>query len=919
MAALLCLLGSLLAPALAAAAAGNAATSIDPATVELGTPPRGKLPDGVRPVHYVLELDVDPAQPRFRGKVQVEVAITAPTQVLWMHGRGLDVVALDALLPDGEVRPAAWRQVTPDGVAAVTTAAPLPAGRVTLRFTYEAPFDEQLAGLYRVRVADRSADGGGRHYAFTQFEAIDARRALPCFDEPRFKTPWAITLRVPGTMDAFSNSPESAILPMPDGRKEVRFQPSPPLPSYLVAWVVGEFDVVTWQPMAATSLRDRSVPLRGIAVKGQGARLQRALALTEPMITRLERYFDQPYPFDKLDLVAVPDFGAGAMENAGLITYRDSILLTDDDATEAQRRRMVVVHAHELSHQWLGDLVTPPWWDDIWLNESFATWMEARIAQDIDPQGHYDRRMLLDVQRAMEVDSLGTARPIRAPVLGPEEIAIAFDSVAYQKGGAVLVMFEGYLGADRMREGIQRYLRRHAGGTATSEDLIRALAEGNGGAELTQAVESFLTQPGVPMLDVRMNCRAGKAELAVRQRRHEPIGFRLPAGVRGRSRGDRWSIPFCFRTDAGARCELLDAGESRITLPSCPVWVMPNASARGYYRFRLDPRAQAALLENVDALDEREQLALADSVAAAFRAGDLGFDAVLALARRLASAPQHEVALSLFALWEGVHWRWLDADARIASAAQLRALYGPVLERLDVRQPEQRLFAARLMHVLAEVGVEPALRARLADEGLRYLGDDALGFDDDALPREYVSTALRVAVAERGDAALDAIQRKLTTVEDGQRREQLVAALAAAATPAMRARVQALIVAPSDAGGPAGAPAARGVLRRNEVDDLLWTLMDDATAPGHWPWLQAQVDAVVRSGSTGMAGYAPLLGASLCDTKSLRQLRETFGDRVKGWEGGARTLAQAEASVQACTALRAEQQDSVLDALDVAD
>lgn len=894
-----------------------APANADPAAVPLGVPPQGKLPDGVRPVHYVVELDVDPAQPRFSGSVHIEVAITEPTRVLWMHGRDLHVSALEVVLPNGDTRAAAWRQLTPDGVAAVTTAEPLPVGRVTLRFTYDAAFDEHLAGVYRVTA-------GGRPYAFTQFEAIDARRAMPCFDEPRFKTPYALTLRVPAALAAVANSPESAAQALPDGRKEVRFQPTPPLPSYLVAFAVGEFDIVEWQPLVPTALRDRAVPLRGIAVKGQGALLRRALALTEPMVTRLERYFDQPYPFDKLDIVAVPDFAAGAMENAALITYRDSILLLGDDATERQRRRMVVTHAHELAHQWVGDLVTPPWWDDIWLNESFATWMENKIAQDIDPEGHYDRGMLLETHGAMDKDSLGTARRIREPVLGPEEIAIAFDDISYQKGGGVLVMLEGFLGEERMRDGIQRYFRRHAGGTATSDDLIRALAEGNGDAELAQAVSSFLEQPGVPMLDVRANCRGGRAELSVRQGRYEPIGYRA------RARAGRWNIPFCVRTDGGSQCQMLTQTEQRLPLATCAAWVMPNAGANGYYRFALDDSAFAALLANVDALSDREQLAFADSVAAGFRAGDLDFSAVLALAGKLAASPQHEVALSLFGLWESVHWQWLDPRARERSAARVRAVYGPALARLDARQPDQRLFATRLMRALTQVGRDPALRAQMADGAMRFLAPERAGFDEAALPADYLGLALHIAVAERGADAVDLILRKLPAVTDGYRRELLVGALGAAATPELQARVHALVraqagdaAAPTAAAeggaGAASAPAAAQAteprLRRNEVDDLLWTVMDDAHANDHWLWLRAEVDVIVRAGSTALPGYAPLLGSSLCDAKSAKQLREAFGTRAKAWEGGERTLAQAEAAVQTCVALRAKQEDSVLEAL----
>ncbi len=880
----LCLGFSTTMMASSARAAANAAA----AGVDVRSPPLGKLPEGVRPVHYVLELKIDPDQPRFSGDVQIELELQAPTQVIWLHGRGLNVTTVEVLLPDGARRAAQYKQHSPDGVAAVTVAAPLPAGRMTLHMSYDAPFDEQLAGAYRVAV-------GKQHYVFTQFEAIDARRAFPCFDEPRFKTPFALTISHPAGVVAVANSPESGAQPLPDGGQMVRFQSTPPLPTYLVAFAVGDFDIVEWSSLARTALRDRVVPLRGIAVKGKGAQLRQALALTEPMVTRLEQYFAQPYPFAKLDIVAVPDFAAGAMENAGLITYRDSILLLGDKATEGQRRGLITIHAHELAHQWVGDLVTPPWWDDIWLNESFATWMESKIAQQIDPAGHYDRALLAGTHAAMAQDSLPSARQVRDVVSGAEDIAVVFDGIAYEKGGAVLAMLEGYLGEADMRDGIQRYFRRHSGGTATSDDLIRALVEGNGDVKLAEALNSFLSQPGVPLLTVRTACRNGGAELSIRQSRYEPLGYK---SVR---RADRWRVPLCMRTSTGQQCNLLEQNELRVVLDACPDWVMPNAGGLGYYRFSLDKASFQNLVSHVDQLTDREQIALADSVMAGFQAGQYTFADVLALAKKLAVVPEREVATALIDGWERVHWSWLDERQRTASAAQIRAVFAARLQQLDTRQPDQRLFAANLQRFVAIAGEDPALRAELATAAMRYLAaTDEIQSDSGLLP-EFLRTALTVAVVDRGADAFDAIVGKLATTNDGFVREAMVNALGAAATPALQSRVHALLLAKT--------------LRRNEVDGLLSTLPRQGRAAQHWPWIEANIDALVGLGSTSLGTFAPYLGASTCTSADLQRLKSTFGQRARKWEGADHSLKQSTNVVQSCIATRKRQLDGVLAAL----
>ena len=339
--------------------------------------PRGRLPDGVTPTHYALDLTIVPGQERFSGAVVIELTVAKPTNILWMHGQGLAVERATITNVDGTAA-ATWEEIANSGgVAKVTLARALPIGPAKLTIQYSAPFNRQLQGLYR-------ADEGGESYIFSQMEPIDARRAFPSFDEPRFKTPFDIALTVREGHAAVSNAPTLREEKRPGGMKRVQFATTKPLPTYLVAVAVGPLDVVTWEPIARTALRNREIPLRGITAKGKGQQMRYALANTAPLLLALEDYFGIPYPYEKLDLIAAIDFSAGAMENAGAIVYRESIVLFEQPPSLAQRRSYTITHAHEMAHQWFGDLVTPAWWNDIWLNESFATWMETRIAATVD-------------------------------------------------------------------------------------------------------------------------------------------------------------------------------------------------------------------------------------------------------------------------------------------------------------------------------------------------------------------------------------------------------------------------------------------------------------------------------------------------------------------------------------------------------
>src|SRR5690606_11329361 len=416
---------------------------------------------------------------------------------------------------------------------------------------------------------------------------------------------------------------------------------------------VGPLDVVEAPPIAGSDVRDRPIPLRGVAPRGQGARLAYALEHTPRMVESLERYFGRPYPYAKLDLIAVPDFGAGAMENAGAITFRDSLLLLDESAPVRQRRGFAYVTAHELAHQWFGNLVTMAWWDDLWLNEAFATWLETRTVEETFPELAPQITEMQTALDALDADSLASARQIRQPIETEHDIHNAFDGITYSKGSAVLAMMERWLTPEVFRRGVQRYLRARPHGNATAGDLFAALSA-EAGRDVSGPFTSFIAQAGAPRIEATPSCTEGRGRVALRQARYVPRGSRAPREL-------VWQIPVCVRYAVGSEvhreCTLLTEAEGAIELTNgCPAWVMPNADGAGYYRFSMPGDALEALRERgISQLSVREQMALADSIEASFAAGELAYaDALRALEplaasreRALARAPMQLIELAI--------------------------------------------------------------------------------------------------------------------------------------------------------------------------------------------------------------------------------------------------------------------------------
>ncbi|HEU4602900.1 MAG TPA: M1 family metallopeptidase, partial [Steroidobacteraceae bacterium] len=454
--------------------------------------PQGNLPDAATPIAYRLDLTIVPDEPRFSGHVEIDVNVKAATRSLFIHGRELTVSKAIAVVGKQQIN-AKYSELDQLGVARLDFDKELPAGKATLLFDYDAPFGNTPAGLYRLKIA-------GDWYSWTQFESIDARAAFPSFDQPGYKTPFTVSLTTKPGYLALSNAPETGEGVKHGDLVKHTFAETKPLPTYLVAFVVGPF--ITVEGAAPpTALRKTPLPLRIVATKNQAGRLDYALAETPRIIELLENYFGQAFPFPKLDQIASPVMG-GAMENAGADIYDDNIILLDKGASTPQKQFFGMVVAHELSHQWFGDYVTPAWWDDIWLNESFANWMGFRIGNEWRPELNIGVNAIDEALGAMSTDALTVGRPIHQPILSNGEIDSAFDRITYGKGGQVIGMVAAYLGDEKFREGVRLHMQRHPYGNATSDEFFGALADAAHDPRVLKSMQSFVNQQGVPMIDL---------------------------------------------------------------------------------------------------------------------------------------------------------------------------------------------------------------------------------------------------------------------------------------------------------------------------------------------------------------------------------------------------------------------------------
>lgn len=851
-----------------------------------------RLGRDVVPRHYALDLRIDPEQDRFSGRATIRIDVAAETRTILLHAADLDV--REALVESaGSVRPATATP-GPHGALALALDAPLPAGPAVLRLSFEGPLPETPFGLYRVRE-------GGSGYAFTQFEPLEARRAFPCFDQPEFKTPFAVTLRVPRGALALANAPQIAHRVEPEGEVYV-FADTKPLPTYLVAFAVGDLEVVS-------GVADQPLPLRVATVRGRGGLAHYALERTPLVLRWLADYFDRPYPFAKLDLVAVPNFAAGAMENAGLVTFRERLLLLDAETAAVWDRAAVQsVIAHELSHMWYGDLVTMAWWDDLWLNESFATWMAARVLADLDPALESDLDVVSSTQYTMRLDSKRDARRVRQPIRDGGDVYNAFDGITYGKGAAVLRMLESWIGEEAFRSGVRAYLTEHAYGSGGTGDLLAAL-ERSSGQPVADTVAAFLDQPGTPLVDVDLVCEAGaRPALHLRQTRYRPAGSDAPVGR-------PWTVPICvglgYADPAQPRareCFRLEGREQVVvlsTLDECPRWVYPNAGERGYYRWSLDRGSLLALATRYrDELEVAERVALPGSYEALLEADLLPVSTYLEALRALAGDDHRQVVEGVArSLSNLAHAGIADDDSpvAVAFAATVRELLTPQIERTGIRpgpgeSVDTRMRRATILFPLAAEGRDPTIRAAAREVAARFLEAP------ESVDEETLALLLPVA-ARKGDAALwNGLVRALHASPSPAVRGVIVSSLGSFEDARLLRRSLDLLV--------------DGGLRAQDSRSVLLSV----PAGRHrvaWTWLEERYPEIVARLGPMTATGLPRVAEGLCDEADRRRVATFFASVDDAPEGTERNVRLALEEIERCARLRARIADDLALALQV--
>jgi alanyl aminopeptidase len=644
--------------------APSGAPALDPPEPGLRLP-RNFVPAAVR-----ARLAIDPASDRFTGSIEIDGDLRERSKGLWLHGRGLQVTTAKITQPGRSVRVSV--AAVGDDLLSLHPAEPLDPGQFTIALDYSGAFElVQGVGAYK-KTFDEVP------YISTQFESIFARRVFPCFDEPGTKVPWQLTLDVPKQLVAVANTKAIGETALDATTKRVVFAPTKPLPSYLIAFGVGPYDVVD-----AGKTRS-GTPIRIIALKGRAHEATWAAQTSARIVQLLEDYFGTPYPYDKLDQLSRPVLFGGAMENAGLITYGKRLILRDPaQITQSERFAWVRVAAHELAHQWFGNLVTTAWWDDLWLNEGFASWLGAKIVDEFDPAWRGDLLDTSERETALAADSLVSARRVRQPIANAGDIFQAFDGITYNKGANILAMFERSIGTEKFRDGVRAYLAAHRFGNATSADFFAALSKA-AGRDLAPAFSSFLDQAGVPVVRTELRCGAGRPPaLVVSQRRYVRPGSPVPPG------GTPWRMPVCVAFDReggrGETCTELTSASAELLLDTrtCPAWVFANAGGRGYYRTSQSDAGLVALRDRGwKLLTPAERMVAFGDVSAFAATGEVEIGIQLSFVPKLL-AERHRIAIAAAVGSAASARRLLGADRLPRLDAWIRKTFGPAARGLS--------------------------------------------------------------------------------------------------------------------------------------------------------------------------------------------------------------------------------------------
>ena len=835
-----------------------------------------RLPETARPDNYKLTFTPNLEKANFEGEETISIRVLKPTSEITLNAVDIDFHDV-SITARGTTQKA---KVTPEKdkeMVVLSVEKPLAAGPATINVTYTGILNDEMRGLYLGK------DDKGRKYAATQFEATDARRAFPSFDEPDYKATFDITAVADKGQVAISNYKIASDTPGPGDKHTVKFATTAKMSAYLAALVVGNFEYIEGSV--------DGIPIRVYSTPGKKEMGKFALDAAEHIVGYYDKYFGTKYPYGKLDLVGLPDFSPGAMENIGCITFREVILLIDEKQGSIDLKKTIAsVTSHEIAHMWFGDLVTMKWWDDVWLNEGFATWMSSKPIQKWKPEWNFDLDDVSGTGQTLNTDSLANTRPIHQAADTPAQIQELFDGIAYGKAASVLRMLEAYLGEETFRAGVNAYLEQHQYANATADDFWDAQAK-TSKKPVDKIMPTWVKQAGAPIVNVKAQCSGNSTSVTVAQQRYYIDRSKFEA-----VNDQLWQIPMCFKGSGSgkdAKCELMTKKEETFTLPGCSNWVVTNAGATGYYRTGYQPDAVRALANDAETkLTPAERIALQNDIWASVRVGREPVGDYLAFAQGLQSDGNRAVLEDVLGRLNYIG-QYLASDSdRDAYRGWLRQYLDPPMKEVGYEpkageSDEQRTLRSRLFGALGLDARDPETL-----EQARKIADKVLA-DPASVDRELAGGALGLA-ALNGDSAF--YDRVMTALKEAKSPEEyymylftlpqfgdqklLQRTLDFAISPDVRSQ-DALQVITGVMGNPAGEKLAWDFVRQH------WTEVEKAGGP----FASAQV-----VGATSV----------FCDSGARDQVTEFFSaHKVAAAE---RTYKQSIERINNCVDLKSQQE-----------
>ncbi|MEO6815081.1 MAG: M1 family metallopeptidase [Edaphobacter sp.] len=825
-----------------------------------------RLPSSVHPEHYTLALTPDLKAATFTATESIDVTLDQPSTTITLNAAEIKFLSVTAGSQTAQV------SLDPDKEQATFTFAQPLSGKVALDIRYTGILNDKLRGFYLSKTARRN-------YAVTQFEPTDARRAFPSFDEPAFKATFDITLTVDRGDTVISNTNIVSDVPAADEKHTIRFATTPRMSTYLVAFLVGDFQ--------CTKGSSDGVPIRACSTPDKVKLTQFAVKSAEYILHYYDTYFGIKYPMPKLDMVALPDFEAGAMENFGCITYRETDLLIDSKtASIPEKKNVAAVVAHEMAHQWFGDMVTMQWWNNIWLNEGFATWMEHKPLAAWHPEWNIPQDQAQELDSTLNYDSQATTRTIRANAETPAQINEMFDGIAYGKAGAVLNMVENYVGEETFRQGVHNYLAAHLYANATAEDFWNAQTA-TSHLPVDKIMSSFVAQPGVPLLTFSDVSASGAP---VAQSR-----FFLSPGDAGHT-SQQWTLPVCVKTSGKPVCTLLKPGEASVPSVESAPFFYANALAKGYFRTIYTPEQYKAIETHAEtALTAPERINFIGDRWALVPSGRSSISDYLNLVLALKNDPSADVLDTALAKIYTIKSKVATADDLQQFNAALRSDFDPIYAALgkpskhdsfDLNQRRALLFE------LLGAANDPTIIAQS-----REIADRSFGHKRDKNLDPALSDAAVVIAASNGDAAFyDKVLAASKDSSDPGLQSDALQTLARFLDPSLVARTLDY--------------AASGQVRNQDSWRIFSILLQQrATRAQAWTYIQQHWDKVHAQFTTNSGVRVVAAAGAFCTPEGRDQVTRFFGSHPV--DASARTLAKSIDSINACIEFRAAQEPSL--------